>query len=186
MTNIKSLGILVDERLNWERQYKTVHNKSRRGRRGLLSNVYRALVESHIRYADVIWGSLSNTKIESLQRLQDRAVSMIHTSRIKDNWTPRFLSVEQLITFDRAVLICKIFIMLYPENLWNKFNLRSHYSRYNMRFCRNIQIRNSNLEYAKKEFSYPVFKAWNEIPISIRELPTLCHFKKQLKMYLMS
>ena len=31
VTNTKSLGIVVDEGFNWERQYKTVHNNSRRG-----------------------------------------------------------------------------------------------------------------------------------------------------------
>ena len=108
VTNTKSLGIVVDEGLNWERQYKTVHNKSREGLQSLkrlksilpqspLSNVYRALIKSRMLYADVIWGSTSNSKIESLQRLQDGAVPMIHTSRIKDNWTPKFLAVEQLI-----------------------------------------------------------------------------------------
>ena len=126
--NTKSLGIIVDEGLNWERQYKTVHNKSCRGLQSLrrlksilpqssLNNVFRALVESHIRYADVIWGRLSNTRIESLQRLQDTAVSMIHTSRKKDNWAPNILSVEQLITFDRAVMVYKISNKLCPENL---------------------------------------------------------------------
>ena len=92
MTNTKSLGILVDEGLNWERQYKTVHNKSCGGVQSLrrlksilpqssLSNVYRALIESHIRYADVIWGSLSNTKIEFLERLQD---SSFYDSYVQD------------------------------------------------------------------------------------------------------
>ena len=170
MTNIKSLGIIEDEGLNWERQYKTVHNKSRGGLSSLrrlksilppssLTNVYRALIESHTRYADVIWGSLSNTKIKFLQSLQDRAVSMIYTSRIKDNWTPKFLSVKQLITFDRAVMVYKIFNKLCPENLWKKFNQRSHHSRYNTRFCINTQIPKYNLEYAKKGFSYSALKA---------------------------
>ena len=92
----------------------------------------------------------------------------------------------QLITFDRAGMVYKIFNKLCPENLWNKFNLRSYHSRYNTRFCRNIQIPKYNLEYAKKGFSYSALRTWNEIPLSIRELPTLFHFKKQLKMYLMS
>ena len=107
-TNTKSLGIIVDEGLNWERQYKTAHNKIRGGLQSLrrlksilsqssLSNAYLALVESHVRYADVIWGSLLDTKIESLQRLQDRAVSMIHTPRIKDNWTPKFYHMNSLL-----------------------------------------------------------------------------------------
>ena len=147
-----------------------VHNRSRGDLQSLrklksilpqssLSNVYRALVESHIRYADVVWGSLSNGKIESLQRLQDRAVSLIHTSRVKDKWTPKILSVEQLTTFDRAVMVYNIINKLCPENLWSKFNLRSHYSRYNTRFYRNIQIPKYNIEYAKKGFSYSGFKA---------------------------
>ena len=102
VANTKSLGISVDEGLNWERQCKTVL-KSRGGLQSLrklksilpqsssLSNVYRALIDSHMRYADVIWGSLSNSKTESLQHLQGRAVYTIHTSRIKrllDTQTP--------------------------------------------------------------------------------------------------
>ena len=36
----------------------------------MLFQVYKELVESHFRYTDVVWGSLSNTKITALQRLQ--------------------------------------------------------------------------------------------------------------------
>ena len=119
----KSLGTIVDEGLNWERQYKTVHNKSYRGlqsRRRLksilpqssLSKVYRASIGIHIRYAYVIWGSLSNTKIEFLQRLQDRAVSMIHTSRIKTTGHQNFYQLNSLLHlivplwFLRSLLSC--------------------------------------------------------------------------------
>ena len=164
-----------------KQQFKTVYNNSRGGLESLkrlknilsqssLNNVYRALVESNMRYADVIWGSLSNSKIESLQRLQGRAISMIHGARIKDNSSPNFLTFKRLITFDRAVMVYKILNQLCPENLWNKFHLRSDY----------------NLEYAKKGFSYSALKIWNEIPLNIREIPTLDHFTKNLKIYLMS
>ena len=149
-------------------------------------NVYRALVESHIRYADVIWGSVSNSKMESLRRFQDRAISIIDTARIKDDWAKNFLQVKQLITFDRSVMTYKIMNRLCPENLWNKFQRRSHYSNYNTRFCENLQIPKYNLEYSKKRFSYTALKAWNEIPMNIRELPTLYQYKKQLKSHLMS
>ena len=40
----------------------------------------------------------------------------------------KILSVEQLISFDRAVMVYKIINKLCPENLWSKFNLRFHYS----------------------------------------------------------
>ena len=95
------------------------------------------------------WGSVSNSKMESLPRFQDRAISIIDIARIKD--------------------------------VWNKFQQRSHYSNYNTRFCENLQIPKYNLEYSKKRFSYTALKAWNEIPMNIRELPTLYQYKKTVK-----
>ena len=192
MKKTKSLGVIIDQGLNWEDQFKAIKAKVRVGlassktlknivSQSKLSNVYRALVESHIRYADVIWGSVSNSKMESLQRFQDRAISIIDTARIKDDWSKNFLQVKQLITFDRSVITYKILNRLCPENLWNKFQRRFHYSNYNTRFCENLQIPKYNLEYSKKRFSYTALKAWNEIPMNIRELPTLYQYKKTVK-----
>ena len=145
----KSLGVVVDKRLNWEEQFQTVIRKVYGGLASLkklknmlpqsqLSNVYRALIESHMRYADVIWGSLAKSKKESLQRLQDRAISIIETSGIKDEWSNNFLSAEQLVIFDRAVMVYKIINRLCPENLCDKFQQRSKYSSYNTRNCRDL------------------------------------------------
>ena len=73
MTNTESLGIIVGEGLNWERQFNTVHDKSSGGLESLkrlknilphfsLSKVYRALVESQMLYANITWDSLSSSK----------------------------------------------------------------------------------------------------------------------------
>ena len=37
----------------------------------MLFQVCKVLVKSHLRYADVVLGSLSNTKLSALQRLQN-------------------------------------------------------------------------------------------------------------------
>ena len=69
----KSLGILVDEGLNWKEQYSKVKGKVSGGLWSLkklmkivpqsqLVNIYHALVESHLRYANVVWGCLSPTQ----------------------------------------------------------------------------------------------------------------------------
>ena len=89
-----------------------------------------------------MWGSISNSKIESLQRFQDRAISIIDTARIKDDWSKNLSTVKQLIMYDRSVMTYKIMNRLCPENLWNNFQRRSHYSNYNTRFC----------EHSKKSF----------------------------------
>ena len=81
--------------LNWDSQFSKVKGKMSGGLRSLrklknlipqsqLDHVYRALVESHLQNANVIWGSLPKSKLNTLQRLQDRARSIIDNARQKD------------------------------------------------------------------------------------------------------
>ena len=190
----KSLGVIVDEKLNWDEQFKRIKGKMSGGLAALkklknvvpqsqLCNVYCALIESHLRYADVIWGSLSKTKLAALQRLQDRACSIISNARIKDNWSSSWLNVENLFRYDRTVMTYKIVNRLCPESLWNKYHPRSSYSTYNTRHCKDLQIPRYRTEFAKKGFHYAVLASWNDTPAEIRELPTLDRFKKQLKAH---
>ena len=62
----KSLGVIVDDKLNWDEQCGRTKGKMSRELAALnklkhvvpqsqLCNVCYALIESHLRYADVIW-----------------------------------------------------------------------------------------------------------------------------------
>ena len=73
-----------------------------------------------------------------------------------------------------------------PESIWDIYKTRNTYSSYRTRNCTDIQIPRYNLQYSKKSFHYSGLKAWNEIPTTIRELPTLQQFKKHLKIHLRS
>ena len=146
-----------------------------------LCTVYYAIVESHIRYADEIWGSLPKLKLDSLQRLQDKARSIVENARNKDNWSCDWLSVENIIQFDRSVTAYKIRNKLSPENLWDKFQQRFLQSNYATRNCRYLQIPRLNTEHAEKSYRYSAIKVWSDIPVAIRELPTISRFKKELK-----
>ena len=73
-----------------------------------LCSVYYALVESHLHYGDVVWGSLCKTKLTALQGLQSRAWSIIENAKIKDHWSSSWLNVENIIRYDRNVMTYKI------------------------------------------------------------------------------
>ena len=82
----KSLGVIVDEKLNWDEQFKGTKGEGLAALLKILEKVvpqsqlcdiYYALIESHLRYADVIWGNRSKTKLAALQRLPDRAYPLI-------------------------------------------------------------------------------------------------------------
>ena len=47
--------------------------------------------------------------------------------------------------------------------------------------CRDLQIPRLNTEHAKKSYRYSAIKVWNEIPVAVRELPTISLFKKRTK-----
>ena len=119
----------------------------------------------------------------------DRARSIVENARYKDNWSCDWLSVENIIRFDRSVMTYKIRNKLSPESFWDKFQQRSLQSNYATRSCRDLQIPRLNTEHAKKSYRYSAIEIWNDIadiPVAIRELPTIIRFKKELKEYLKS
>jgi len=155
--------VLIDEKLNREEQFRHTKGKMSGCLAALkrlkdvilqfyLCNVYYALIESHLCYADAIWGSLSKTKIATLQRLQDRPCWIITNARIKDGWSTSWLNVENPFRYDRNVMTYKIMNSLCPENLWDKYQRRSFHSTYNTRQCEDVQIPRYWTEFTKKAF----------------------------------
>ena len=74
MKKRKYLGINIDESLNWEEKYVTIKNKQKGGISSLRKlkdilpqrkheKVYKALFESNLRYGDIVWNTLSDTKL---------------------------------------------------------------------------------------------------------------------------
>ena len=108
-------------------------------------NVYRARVESHFGYANVIWGNVPSSKIKILQNRQDRARTIVERARIKDSWSYNWLNVETLIRFDRQGMTFKIVNKMCPESLWDNFPLISLHSNHNSRNCKDIQVPNSKV-----------------------------------------
>ena len=122
----KYLGVIVDDTLSWEEQYESFKKKVAGGLaamkklkgilpQSMLFQVYKALVESHLRYADVVWGSLSETKITALQRLQNRAFEIIQGSKIKASLIRPTFSIDHMFQFDRSVLMHNIINKICPE-----------------------------------------------------------------------
>ena len=88
--------------------------------------MYQALVEDFFRYANVVWGALfSDIKLSTLQKYQNRAFDLMESARVKDACNKNSLEVNQLMTFNRAVMTYKIVNQLCPEGLQNKFIKRS-------------------------------------------------------------
>ena len=94
-----------------------------------------------------------------MQRYQDRALDLIESSEIKDAYNENILNVNQLITFNLAVMICKIVNQLCPEGLRNKSIARSALSKYDTRNKKDPHVQKLKLDHTKKSFLYTGPKA---------------------------
>ena len=147
---------------------------------------YHALAESQLHYGDIVWGSLSKTKLAALQRLQTQALKITKNAKIKDTWSCPGMSVENIICFDRNAMTYKIIHKLSPEHFLEKYKPKSSFSSYHMRNSQSLQIPKHRTEHYKKSFHYSALKDWNNTPIDICELPTTNTFKRQLKLCMTS
>jgi len=77
VTRTKYLSLKIDEYLSWKDQYIQVKAKVKGGLSALqrlkdilpqskLAAVYRALIESHLRYGTIIWGCISDSKLDTV------------------------------------------------------------------------------------------------------------------------
>ena len=79
----------------------------------------------------------------------------------------------------------KVMNNLCPNSLQGKFTMRSQISAYATRNCQDLDIPKRSLEFSKKSFLYSGAKLWNDIPLDVRNSPTVLTFKNKLKDYLL-
>ena len=185
VSKTKYLGVIVDNTLGWEEQYESVNKKvvgglvAMKKLKGILlqSTLYKELVESHLRYADVVSESLLNTKISALQRQQNHEFDVNEASKIKDLLIRPTFSIDQMFQFERSVLMLKVINKIHPESLHDKFDERFTISKYGTRNKNNLQIPRLNLVFSRKSSYYTGIKTRNSIPTHIRESNILTRFK---------
>ena len=87
-----------------------------------LVTLYKTVVEPYLRYCDIIWGQCGNTRIEKVQKLQNKAARIISRTSFEEtnhddllrelNW----MNVKQLVTI--LLLLCLKWEMDYrPHNV---------------------------------------------------------------------
>lgn len=91
-SNIKYLGVIIDEKLNWQPQIKALSNRTRRlipifknlrdvADKNLLLTVYTALCQSLLCYCIPIWGGAAATHLIELERAQRMVIKIMFRKR---------------------------------------------------------------------------------------------------------
>ena len=204
----KYLGVIIDKKLNWKAHMTHISTKiimacgalARLRNRGIkidvLKNVYHALVHSYIRYGILIWGNTSQSVINSLQTLMNKAIrimtnapfgnidlspaykqlGILQVSKVKslEVGNFHFKSVNNLL----PVKIGNFFPTSADQEILHSYGLRSRSTIQPPRFSFNSTT-------GRKSIQYTGSKIWEDLPANIKNSETFIIFKKSFKKYLL-
>ena len=144
---------------------------------------------SKLIYLIALWGGCAKHLLVSLQRAQNRAARVV----TKLDWnTPvgellkqcGWLSVQQLVVYHSVVLVYKIIQNESPKYLHSMFSAKYSYKTKQARSDIIKHNRDLNLGLTGDSFRWRAAKAYNELPLEVRNLETVEGFKKAVKKWI--
>ena len=142
--------------------------------------LYKALVRSHLEYAEAVWAPYRKEDIENVERVQMRATKMFfgnknmsYEQRLKklDLPTLRFRRLRgdmiEVYKLSHGIYDACVKLRYAPKSVTrgNSLRLESHHVRYNLR---------------KFSFGNRVTSIWNSLPEDVVSAPTVNSFKNRL------
>ena len=188
-TTNKFLGVVLDERLNFGDHVDMLCGKVARSL-GILYKLrqylplqnliclYYTFIYPYLVYCNLVWGNTFESHLKPLVILQKKAIRVINGANFNSHtndlfYSNRILKLKDINIFLQAIYMYKsdtaVFQTSHFYNTRNRNNL-------NPIFQRTVRTQMS------LSFSAP--KIWNELPSSIKDLPTLNQFKNKLKDHL--
>ena len=198
---IKVLGVILDEEMNWKSHIKSIKRKASyalrnlaRTGKSLLSKtkrlLYDALVAPHLSYADVVWDGCRQEQQKELQRLHNFAVRIISGTRKHDSASKAMRELGMIPLSEKrqvhqAVMAHKLINGKGPLELCNRFkgirksdlDLDKLENRLRSKRKMNIQPVQHRTARFERSTIYRATKAWNRTDPITRTLEDGSKFK---------
>lgn len=190
MPQVKYLGVLIDRHLKWEQHILRLTNNIRKFirkfyilrdilRKNLLIQVYKAFIESLIRYGIIIWGGTYKTTMNQLNVAQNYILRIIYRRNklhpTIDLYSEDILNVRSMYILNTCIYVHR------------KSKLRTYVKHiYDTRAKRDkqLQIPNSSRNVNQKFLNYLAPKIYNLIPSEIRDISKIDKFKIACRLYI--
>ena len=194
----KSLGLMIDESLDWTAQVEHISKKVTSGlailRRlrdtvefNTLITIYQSIIQPYFDYCAQVWGCLGKTLAAKVQKLQNRAFRII----TRENYTTRSADIlnklkvpnlEKRRMQQLSILMYKVKNKLVPDYLYDIFTNVSDVHDHNTRQSgADLTLPKPKTNSMKNAFSYRGAEVWNCLPASVKASTTIANFKSNLK-----
>lgn len=141
--------------------------------------VYKALVESLIRYGIIIWGGLYNTALKQLNVIQNFILKIINKKE-KRYPTQSIYSVNILNI--RSLYILSVCLYVHKIQKFKKYPTHNHATR-NKSMCK-LQIPMSNKNINQRFINYLGPTLYNMLPVDVRGIQRMESFKLACRKYI--
>ena len=204
-SQIKYLGVFIDQNLHWGPQIQHINNKLMRNVGIInklryyvdvhtLKQLYYSFIYPYLTYGITSWGSACKARLQKIKTKQNRCVRSIFFAHSRDS-AMSYLNLLQILTLDNVYKF-KLALFIHkikndPANIPTIFSgsltLASEVHSYNTRFATNFNIYRPNINnnYGATTFSFLASKIWESIPFEFKKL-SYNRFYKQYKMYLLN
>jgi hypothetical protein len=205
-SSLKFLGVHIDGRLTWKTHIAEISKKVSKNV-GILNKIkykvpseslltlYHAMIGSHLSYCTIVWGCAKPSVIDSLIKLQKRAVRIITLSKFREHSDPLFfnlgiLKISDIYRLQVATFVFNVKFDKFSNSLeifYRNFQFPDVNKGYITRSaCSNLAMPRFRTEIRKNSVLCSGPRIWNYLPTEYKCNQCLHHFNKQLKLLFIS
>jgi len=188
---IKYLGIEVDSNLRWDihadslsKQLSFLIYKFYLLRsildKNLIIMLYKSLVESRLRYCNVVWGGLCNEHLIKVENVQKRIIKTIF--KLNRMYPSSLLFSENGLLTVRGLYILDAVSFVHSSS---HFSQIGHTKNTRSNVKKNLQVQKCNFTAVQKFISFNGPRLYNQIPAEIKNIVNIYRFKKATKQYIL-
>ena len=197
---VKYLGVLIDDRLKWRDQIKSVYNSVMKYvgifyklryklSQACLKNLYFATVYPSLQYGIELYENTNKTFINDLMVLNNKILRILQIQPLTCNVKELYrryntLPINELHTLKIALLMHKYFAHneILPKIFQNYFTINSTVHSYCTRTQTNIHLERFSTKFGARCLNFYASKIWNSIPTNIKLISLIKKFKAELSL----
>ena len=199
LDSVKFLGVHIDKHLQWNIHIDNVISKISRCIGILyriryylpliaLVTIYNSFILPYLTYCVTVWGNCSQSYIDTILKLQKKAIRICTGSEYRAHSAPLFkklniLKFHDLFLYNTAIIGFQYYQNLLPHNISQMFELNNSIHQYETRNSNLFHMFKVNTTIAKKSVRFNLPAVWNSIPNHIQSHKFLKMFKKSLKKH---
>lgn len=192
VSEVKYLGIILDKHLKWNPHIEHLTKKIRKLinkfyllreflNKKLLISIYKALIESLIRYGIIIWGGLYKSALNQLNVIQNYILKIIGK---KKKLFPTNLLYNEEICNVRTLYIIAICSYIHKHEELKQYVSHNHDTRNKINRHLIIPVNHTNINLRFLNYLAP--KIYNLLPCHLKTLNNRKLFNKKCRTYVTS